>query len=305
MESIQQKRSFNMAATVWKGFISFGLVSFPVRLFAAARPETVHFHLLHKKDQSRVKEVWYCAKENKPIERSEIEKGYEVSKGEYVVLDDEELKKIAPPTATTMDVLQFVGRDDVDPIYFESSYYVAAEDKTAKPYVLFMAALTDTKQNAIAKVAMHNREHVVLLRPSDGGLVLHTLYYPDELHKANRSEAPKAKYSAKELELAKKSREESCGAVQAAGVQGYVPRECRAANRAEEQRPEDHDGQTAAQGARCGSDGSAEAQPEGFRAGEEGVRTPQGRVAPVNFTRIAPSRTPEHRIYFSKRGGGI
>jgi DNA end-binding protein Ku len=189
-----------MAATVWKGFISFGLVSFPVRLFAAARPETVHFHLLHKKDQSRVKEVWYCAEENKPIERSEIEKGYEVSKGEYVVLDDEELKKIAPPTATTMDVLQFVGSDDVDPIYFESSYYVAAEDKTAKPYVLFMAALTDTKQNAIA---MHNREHVVLLRPSDGGLVLHTLYYPDELHKANRSEAPKAKYSAKELELAK------------------------------------------------------------------------------------------------------
>ena len=192
-----------MAATVWKGFISFGLVSFPVRLFAAARPETVHFHLLHKKDQSRVKEVWYCAEENKPIERSEIEKGYEVSKGEYVVIDDDELKKIAPPTATTMDVLQFVRNDDVDPIYFESSYYVAAEDKTAKPYVLFMAALTDTKQNAIAKIAMHNREHVVLLRPSDGGLVLHTLYYPDELHKANRSEAPKAKYSAKELELAK------------------------------------------------------------------------------------------------------
>jgi DNA end-binding protein Ku len=192
-----------MAATVWKGFISFGLVSFPVRLFSAARPETVHFHMLHKKDQSRVKEVWYCAEENKPIERSEIEKGYEVGKGEYVVVEDEELKEIAPPTATTMDVLQFVGNDEVDPIYFESSYYVAAEDKTAKPYVLFMAALTDTKQNAIAKVAMHNREHVVLIRPSDVRLVLHTLYYPDELHKTNRSEAPKAKYSAKELELAK------------------------------------------------------------------------------------------------------
>jgi DNA end-binding protein Ku len=192
-----------MAATVWKGFISFGLVSFPVRLFSAARPETVHFHMLHKKDQSRVKEVWYCAEENKPIERSDIEKGYEVSKGEYVVVDDDELKKIAPPTATTMDVLQFVGAGEVDPIYFESSYYVAADEKTAKPYVLFMAALTDTGQHAIAKVTMHNREHVVLIRQSNGGLVLHTLYYPDELHKANRSEAPKAKYSAKELELAK------------------------------------------------------------------------------------------------------
>ena len=192
-----------MPATVWKGFISFGLVSFPVRLFAAARAETVHFHMLHKKDQSRVKEVWYCIEENKPIERSDMEKGYEVSKGEYVVVGDDELKKVAPPTATTMDILQFVGKDEVDPILFESSYYVAAEDKTAKPYVLFLAALTDTQQDAIAKVAMHNREHVVLIRPSNGGLVLHTLYYPDELHKANRTETPKAKYSAKELELAK------------------------------------------------------------------------------------------------------
>src|SRR5580658_6235662 len=115
-----------MAAVVWKGFVSFGLVSFPVRLFAAARDETVHFHLLHKKDQSRVKEVWYCIDEDKPIQRSDIEKGYEVSKGEYVIVEDEELKKIAPATATTMEILQFVGNDEVDPIHFESSYYVAA-----------------------------------------------------------------------------------------------------------------------------------------------------------------------------------
>jgi len=192
-----------MPATVWKGFISFGLVSFPVRLFSAARAETVHFHMLHKKDQSRVKEVWYCVEENKPIERADIEKGYEVAKGKYVVVDDEELKKIAPPTASTMDILQFVGSDEVDPIYFEASYYVAAEEKTAKPYALFVAALTETKQDAIAKIAMHNREHVALIRPSKGGLLLHTLYYPDELHSANRGEAPKMKYSTKELELAR------------------------------------------------------------------------------------------------------
>ena len=191
-----------MPATVWKGFISFGLVSFPVRLFSAARAETVHFHLLHRKDQSRVKEVWYCIDENKPVDRADLEKGYEIAKDKYVVVDDEELKKIAPSTATSMDILQFVGSDEVDPIYFESSYYVAAEDKTAKPYVLFLAALTETKQDAIAKIAMHNREHIVLIRPADGGLVLHTLYYPNELHATNRREAPKTKYSAKELELA-------------------------------------------------------------------------------------------------------
>jgi DNA end-binding protein Ku len=192
-----------MPATVWKGFISFGLVSFPVRLFSAARAETVHFHMLHKKDMSRVKEVWYCAEEHKPIGRSEIIKGYETGKNKYVAVEDEELKKIAPTTATTMDILQFVANDEVDPVFFESSYYVAAENSTAKPYVLFMAALAETKQDAIAKIAMHNREHIVLIRPSGGGLILHTLYYPDELHKANKSEAPKAKYTAKELELAK------------------------------------------------------------------------------------------------------
>src|SRR5271170_3217312 len=107
MESIRQKRSFYMAATVWKGYISFGLISFPVRLFSAARPETVHFHMLHRKDLSRVKEVWYCAEEDKPIERADIVKGYETNKGEYVVVEDAELKKIAPATASTMEIIQF------------------------------------------------------------------------------------------------------------------------------------------------------------------------------------------------------
>jgi DNA end-binding protein Ku len=192
-----------MPGTVWKGYLSFGLVSFPVRLFSAARAETVHFHMLHKKDLSRVKEVWYCAKENKPIERSEIVKGYEASKNEYVVVEDDELKGIAPPTASTMEVLQFVGNDEVDPLFFESSYYVAPEQKISKPYSLFVAALTNAKRNAIAKIVMHNREHIVLIRPSESGLVLHTLYYAGELHKANRGNEPKAKFTTKELEMAK------------------------------------------------------------------------------------------------------
>ncbi len=126
-----------MPAVVWKGFVSFGLVSFPVRSYSAARPEAVHFHMLHKTDLSRVKEVWYCAKEDKPIDRSAMVKGYETEKGRYVVVEDEELKKIAPATATTMDVLQFVQADDVDPIWFERSYYLASDDKIAKPYAAF------------------------------------------------------------------------------------------------------------------------------------------------------------------------
>src|ERR1700676_389584 len=130
-----------MAAIVWEGFFSFGFGAFPVRLFAAARAEHVHFHMLHRKDLSRVKEVWYCAQENKPIERSDIVKGYETSKDEYVVVEDEELKSIAPPTASTMEILQFVREADVDPIYFEQSYYVAPGDDVTKPYILFLKAL--------------------------------------------------------------------------------------------------------------------------------------------------------------------
>ena len=192
-----------MPAVVWKGYITFGLVSFPVRLFSAARPEAVHFHMLHRKDLSRVKEVWYCAEEDKPIERADIVKGYETSKGKYVVIDEEDLKKIAPATAETMEIIQFVHDADVDPIYFERSYYMAPGDQVSKPYVLFMKALSETSYSAIAKVTMHGREHVVIIRSAQDQLLLHTLYYEDELHEANKPSVPaKANATRKELELA-------------------------------------------------------------------------------------------------------
>jgi DNA end-binding protein Ku len=196
-------RPIDMAATVWKGYISFGLVSFPVHLLAAARPKAIHFHMLHQKDLSRVKEVLYCAEEDKPITRAEIVKGHEISKAEYVVVTDEELKKIAPSTATAMEILQFVSSGDVDPIYLESSYYVAAEEGGAKPYALLLRAMTETKYYAVAKLTMHGREHVVIIRPTGEGLVLHTMYYVDELQKANAVAPPSEKHGPKEIELAK------------------------------------------------------------------------------------------------------
>ena len=196
-----------MPAVVWKGYVSFGLVSFPVRLYAAGRAEAVHFHLLHKKDMSRVKEVWYCAKEDKPIDRADMVRGYEVSKGEYVVVEDEELESVAPETASTMEIVQFVRASEVDPVYFETSYYVAPGDNITKPYALFLKALNDSGYDAIAKLSMHGREHTVLIRSGnggdEGGLLLHTLYYPDELHEANKQSIPaKTAATKKEIELA-------------------------------------------------------------------------------------------------------
>jgi len=195
-----------MPATVWKGQLSFGLVSFPVRLHAAARPEAVHFHLLHKKDLSRVKEVMYCAAEDKPLERSEIVKGYEYEKNQYVVVEPEELEKITPTTASVMEILQFVRIEEVDPTFFETSYYVAPEGSVTKPYSLLLDAMKETNYDAVAKVTMHGREHIVILRPSTNGIVLHTMYFVDELHKEREvTAAPKtAKPQKKELDLAKK-----------------------------------------------------------------------------------------------------
>jgi len=191
-----------MAATVWKGNISFGLVSFPVRLSAAARGETLHFHMLHAKDDSRLKEVWYCEKENKPVERSEIVKGFEYAKGRYIVVTDAELKKVAPATASTMEILQFVKAEDVDPLLFEKSYYVAPEPSGVKPYGLLRKAMTDKAAYAVAKLTMHTREHIVIIRPSDAGLVLHTMFFPNELHEENRAKGADSKYSSKEIDLA-------------------------------------------------------------------------------------------------------
>ena len=194
-----------MPSIVWKGYVSFGLVSFPIRLFSAGRAEGVHFHMLHRKDLSRVKEVWYCAEEDKPIERSEIVKGYEAGNGEYVVVEDEDLKAIAPATATTMDILQFVRDAEVDAVYFERSYYVAPGDAVTKPYALFLKALKETKCSAIAKVSMHGREHTVLIRAAEDSLMVHTLFYPDELHADNQqSITGKVGTSRQELDLATK-----------------------------------------------------------------------------------------------------
>src|SRR3954469_17083041 len=104
-----------MASAVWKGFVTFGLVSFPVRLQTAAREKPIRFHMLHKKDLARVKEVFYCSAEDKPIKREDIVKGFEVSKDEYVTVDPEELDKIAPKSSKVMDIVQFVKADEFDP----------------------------------------------------------------------------------------------------------------------------------------------------------------------------------------------
>ena len=192
-----------MASSVWKGHLTFGLVSFPVRLFSAARGETISFNMLHKADHSRIKQVIYCQAEDKPVPRTELVKGYEYEKDHYVEVDDEEIKKVAPKTAKVMELLEFVKADQVDPIYLESSYYMAPDEGGEKPYALLFQALRETKYFGIAKVAMHNREHIVILRPNGKGVVLHTMFYADEVRQVDEFRTDTSEVKEKELNLAK------------------------------------------------------------------------------------------------------
>lgn len=190
-----------MAATVWKGFISFGLVSFPVRLQVAARDKSIHFHLLHKKDMSRVKEVYFCQAEDKAVQRDDLVRGFEVSKGEYVVIDQTDLDKIAPKTARVMDIVEFVKASDFDPVYMDASYHVIPDGDVVKPYALFREAMKQRGQYAIAKVAMHNREHIVVIRPDGKELMLHTMFFANEVQQVDVNTGSE-KFSEKELKLA-------------------------------------------------------------------------------------------------------
>ena len=192
-----------MATSVWKGHLTFGLVSIPVRLFTAARTENVSFNQLHKHDNSRIKQVIYCQAEDKPIPRDEIVKGYEYEKGKYVVIEDEDIKKVAPKTAKVMEIQEFVKADDVDPVFLESSYYMAPDEGGEKPYALLFEALRETKYYAVAKIAMHNREHVVIVRPGERGMVLHTMYFADEVRRTEEFRTDISQVKEKELALAK------------------------------------------------------------------------------------------------------
>src|SRR5919201_6734204 len=172
-----------MAASVWSGYLTFGLISMPVRVFSAARSSRVQFHMQHRDDHVRIKQQLFCPQDERVVGRDEIVKGFEYEKGEYVVIEPQDIKKIEPKTTKAMEILEFVKSSQIDPVYFESSYYLVPEEAGQRPYALLVEALRETDYVAIAKLAMHNREYTVFLRPYNGGLMLHTMYYEDEIRK--------------------------------------------------------------------------------------------------------------------------
>ena len=170
-----------MASTIWKGYISFGLISIPVRLFAAARSERISFNQIHEKCNSRIKQQLYCPTCERVVERSEIVKGFEAEKNSYVIVEDEELKKIAPESQETMEILEFVHLNEIDPLYFDASYFTTPEDPGRRAYQLLFETMEKSGYAAIAKLAMHQREYTVVIRPRAKGLTIHTMFYENEV----------------------------------------------------------------------------------------------------------------------------
>jgi len=174
----------------------------PVRLFSGARSSGVSFNMLHREDLSRLKQQYVCLADGKVVERSDIVKGYEYRKDEYVVIEPDEIKKIEPKTAKTMEILEFVKASEVDPVYFESSYYMLPEEAGRRPYALLTKALEESEYVAIAKLTMHNREYTVFLRPHEGGMMLHTMYYADEVKEVEGFGAPDVELKDAEVKVA-------------------------------------------------------------------------------------------------------
>ncbi len=191
-----------MAASVWSGYLTFGLISMPVKLFSGARSSGISFNMLHRDDLSRLKQQYVCLADGKVVERSEIVKGYEFRKDEYVVVEPEEIKKIEPRTAKTMEILEFVKSSEVDPVFFESSYYMVPDEAGRRPYALLTKAMEESEYVAIAQLTMHNREYTVFLRPHEGGMMLHTMYYAEEVRKLEGFGAPDVELKDAEVKVA-------------------------------------------------------------------------------------------------------
>src|SRR2546428_2334295 len=187
------------------GTISFGLVSIPIRVYVATHSEQLSFNLLHAPCKTRIKQQLYCPHHDKVVERSELAKGYEFEKDRYVTFSDEELKALEAEANRAIDIHEFVPLAGVDPIYFEDAHYLGPDKGAEKAYHLLAQAMRETGKVALAQYVRGGKEQLVLVRPYDGGLVLHTMHYADEVPSlADVDLVRAAKLRAGELQMARK-----------------------------------------------------------------------------------------------------
>ena len=196
-----------MARAIWSGAISFGLINVPVKLYSAVSRKTVRFHQLHDADGVPIRQKRVCPEDGKEVAYEHIVKGYEVAKGQYVVITPEELEAIDPKKTRTIDIQDFVDLEQIDPVFYDHSYYLAPDKGAAKAYRLLLQAMDDAGKVAIARVVIRTKEYLAAVRPSGGALMMTTMVFGDEVvppGKIDELPAKNGKASAKEVEMARR-----------------------------------------------------------------------------------------------------
>lgn len=191
-----------MARAIWSGSISFGMVTIPVKLYGATESKDISFNLLHSTCGTRLKQVRWCPKDEVEVPWNETVRGYEFAKGEYVVLTDEDFEKLPLPSKHVIELSAFVEATEIDPVFYERSYYLEPEDRGKKAYALLMRALAEKELTAVATITIRKKEQLCALRPHNGVLMLETLYYGDEVRRQPESDATGVKTTERELEMA-------------------------------------------------------------------------------------------------------
>ena len=193
-----------MARTMWKGAISFGLVTIPVAVYPATEEKTLRFNQIHEEDGGRIRMKRTCSVDGEEVPYDEIVKGYEYEKDRYVVLSDEDFDKVPVESSRAIDIVQFVDLDEIDPMLYKKSYYLVPDETGAKAYALLREALSQDNKVGIAKVSFRDKEHLAALRFKDESFVLETMYWPDEIRAADFGGVDvDLKVRAQELEMAR------------------------------------------------------------------------------------------------------
>jgi DNA end-binding protein Ku len=189
---------------IWRGYIQFGLVTIPVDVYSATSSERISFHLLHKEDHGRVHNKRVCELDGKELSNDDIVKGYEYEKDEYVELTDEDFEKIAIKSTKVIDISDFVDHEEIDPMFFDTPYYLAPGKGAAKPYALLREVLKSSGKVGIAKVAIRQREYLASVKPHGAALMLETMHFADEITSSRELELPgeDVKVDKKQLKVA-------------------------------------------------------------------------------------------------------
>ncbi len=191
---------------IWKGAITFGMVTIPVKLYTATVQKDVRLRMLCKKHEAPIQEKRVCTEGGEELSWEELVRGYEVKKGEFVVLEPEEIDAAKPESSTTIDIGDFVEAAEIDPVYFEKSYFLEPTEVGAKPFSLLKRALEETERVALARVTIRTRERLAVVRAYEDTLILETMYWPDEIRSTGALDLPEGKEAtvrAKELDMAR------------------------------------------------------------------------------------------------------